>query len=60
MDGLYAYDNFCFNNKQSGTCFESYLLNFIGANETSSALSDFQGVIGLGPKEVGAINLFMN
>ena len=60
MDGLYAYDNFCFNNKQAGTCFDQYLLSFIGANETSSALGDFQGVIGLGPHQVGAINLFEN
>lgn len=41
MGGLYAYDEFCFNTKQAGTCFSNYLLNFIGANETSEALSDF-------------------
>ena len=60
LKGHKAFDNFCLNDHQAGVCFRNYFLNFIGAQESSSAFSEFQGVIGLGPTQIDSVNLFLN
>ena len=60
VGGTYSYDKFCFNAFQSDSCFDEYLLNFIGADHSTKGLQDFQGIIGLGPKLQNGVNIFLS